>query len=139
MAQHILAAQDGALTYTGDFLLFFYRAGDCDRIAWPKPEPLPTDSMTWEQMLAGCIFDAVETGEIEENHGEFTVVLPDQTVFNYLEHVKWHASDRRRAQCRVTLGFPSTRQGEHQVNITPAGRFWLTYIAILAAVVIYFL
>lgn len=83
-----LTHKDGALTYTGDFLLYIYPAGDCDRIAWPKPAPKPDDTITWEQMLAGCIFDAVETGDIEESHGDFTVSLPDGTDFRYLEHVR---------------------------------------------------
>lgn len=68
-------------------LAFFYRAGDCDTIPWPKPAPEPTDALTWENMLARTIFDSVETGDITQQHGEFAIALPDGSEFDYQLHL----------------------------------------------------
>lgn len=70
---------DDSLCLGEDILLYFYDAGDCDRITWPNFKP---------HMLARTIFDCVETGDIPHNHGEFDVILPDDSIFLYLEHVK---------------------------------------------------
>lgn len=95
LPQHTLTVEHGCLCLArrpGDeharILLYVYPAGDCDSVPWPK-EPLREDTTrTWEERLAGTIFDAVETGDIPEHHGQFTVVLPDGTPFDYLAHVR---------------------------------------------------
>jgi hypothetical protein len=85
-----LREDEGALTLAdGGFLLYFYPAGDCDRITWldeQKSEEGRTDE--WKAMLARAVFDEVETDGIRYMHGSFTVLLPDGTEFDYLKHVR---------------------------------------------------
>lgn len=81
-----LPLPDGSWGHPDTMLLYFYPAGDCDTVCWPRRQ-YEGNTRTWENILAGCIFDEVETGTIPDKHGKFVIVLPDGTEFDYQVHV----------------------------------------------------
>ena len=83
----------------GNYYLMTQHCGDAYVAWWPlvdkvyEPMQRGYGDFGWDTgtrfharaTLAVCIFDAVECGHISHQHGEFDVVLPDGTLFAYLD------------------------------------------------------
>lgn len=75
-----LNAQGGKLHADNDILVCVYDTGDCDTIPFPFPKLSGYwTKEKWENALRRALFDARETGQIEDRS---SVELPDGTMFN---------------------------------------------------------
>lgn len=71
-AHRLVVGDSGSLELGGHLLLYFYDAGDCDRIAWPlRPG--------FARKLESALYDFVNTEELLKD-GD-TVELPDGRTF----------------------------------------------------------
>lgn len=81
-----LTAKGGRLYVNGEMLLTISRGGDPEVPPWPFKKDSYWTKEKWNEVLAGSLFDARETGDIPSSTKE--VLLPDGKTFVIDDHVK---------------------------------------------------
>lgn len=94
-----LVAHGDTLVLPDDTLLMTIPCGEPYVAWWPLVDKVYVPRAAWDgrmsdgsrfparATLACSLFDAVETGAIPHDHGDFVVILPDGTEFDYLNEM----------------------------------------------------